>query len=219
MPAVPYKNPNNYVKNSGRLAKAMGGVWANQFDNVANRQAMSKPQLRKSGHRPWQGGRHRRRCRLRGTLAGVSLGLKAKNKNVRIALADPMGPPSSATTRLRTEIGRLLHHGSIGQGRITKNLEGIIVDDAFQIADDEALTVAFELLEHEGLCMGGSTGVNVQEPSASPGRWGPGHTIVDHPLRLRHALCLQDLQSRLPALKKSARAEMAGSAIHGTKGL
>jgi cysteine synthase len=158
VPAVPYKNPNNYVKYSGRLAAAMGGVWANQFDNVDGFVSAVG-----SG----------------GTLGGVSLALKERNKSIRIALADPLGAALYSyykTGELKSE-GSSITEG-IGQGRVTKNLEGIVVDDAFQIPDDEALTIAFDLLEHEGLCMGGSTGVNVAGAIRLARQMGPGHTIV-----------------------------------------
>jgi cysteine synthase len=180
VPAVPYKNPNNYVKYSGRLAKALGGVWANQFDNVANREAhiqTTAPEIWNQTDGTVDGFV----CAVGtgGTLAGVSLALKQRNKNIKIALADPMG----AALYSYYKIGELKSEGSsitegIGQGRITKNLEGIVVDDAFQIHDNEAIQIAFNLLEHEGLCMGGSTGVNVAGAMRLAKQLGPGHTIV-----------------------------------------
>jgi cysteine synthase len=180
VPAVPYKNPNNYVKYSGRLAKALGGVWANQFDNTANRDA----HIHTTGPEIWNqtdGKVDGFICAVGsgGTLAGVSLALKERNKNIRIALADPMGAALYSfykTGELKSE-GSSMTEG-IGQGRITKNLEGIIVDDAFQIPDSEAIPMAFDLLEHEGLCMGGSTGVNVAGAIHLAKQLGPGHTIV-----------------------------------------
>ena len=180
VPAVPYKNPNNYVKYSGRLAKALGGVWANQFDNVANREA----HMLTTGPEIWNqtdGKVDGFVCAVGsgGTLAGVSLALKERNKNIKIALADPMGAALYSyykTGELKSE-GSSITEG-IGQGRITKNLEGIIVDDAFQIPDGEAIPIAFDLLEHEGLCMGGSTGVNVGGAIRLAQQMGPGHTIV-----------------------------------------
>jgi cysteine synthase len=180
VPAVPYKNPNNYVKYSGRLAKSLGGVWANQFDNVANREA----HIQTTGPEIWaqtDGTVDGFVCAVGsgGTLAGVSLSLKERNKNVQIALADPMGAALYSyykTGELKSE-GSSITEG-IGQGRITKNLEGIIVDDAFQIPDSEAIPIAFDLLEHEGLCMGGSTGVNVAGAMHLAKQMGPGHTIV-----------------------------------------
>ena len=180
VPAVPYRNPNNYVKYSGRLAKALGGVWANQFDNVANREA----HLHTTGPEIWNqtdGKVNGFICAVGsgGTLAGVSLALKERNKNIKIALADPMGAALYSyykTGELKSE-GSSITEG-IGQGRITKNLEDIIVDDAFQIPDSEAIPIAFDLLEHEGLCMGGSTGVNVAGAIRLAKQMGPGHTIV-----------------------------------------
>jgi cysteine synthase len=180
VPAVPYKNPNNYVKYSGRLAKALGGVWANQFDNIANREA----HIHTTGPEIWSqtdGKVDGFVCAVGsgGTLAGVSLALKERNKNIKIALADPMGAALYSyykTGELKSE-GSSITEG-IGQGRITKNLEGIIVDEAFQISDQEAIPLAFDLLEHEGLCMGGSTGVNVAGAIRLAQQMGPGHTIV-----------------------------------------
>jgi cysteine synthase len=180
VPAVPYKNPNNYVKYSGRLAKALGGVWANQFDNVANREA----HIQTTGPEIWNqtdGKVDGFICAVGsgGTLAGVSLALKERNKNIKIALADPMGAALYSyykTGEMKSE-GSSITEG-IGQGRITKNLENIIVDDAFQIPDSEAIPTAFDLLEHEGLCMGGSTGVNVAGAIRLAKQMGPGHTIV-----------------------------------------
>jgi cysteine synthase len=180
VPAVPYKNPNNYVKYSGRLAKAMGAVWANQFDNVANRQA----HIETTAPEIWaqtDGSVDGFCCAVGsgGTIAGVSMGLKAKNKKVRIALADPMGAALYSfykTGELKSE-GSSITEG-IGQGRITANLEGAAVDDAYQIGDAEAVQIAFDLLEHEGLCMGGSTGINVAGAMRLAKDLGPGHTIV-----------------------------------------
>jgi len=180
VPAVPYRNPNNYVKYSGRLAKAMGAVWANQFDNVANRQA----HIETTAPEIWAQTDGKVDAFVAavgsgGTLAGVSMGLKARNRNVVIALADPMG----AALYGYYKRGELKAEGSsitegIGQGRITANLEGAIVDDAFQIPDSEAIPIAFDLLEYEGLCMGGSTGVNVAGAIRLAKQMGPGHTIV-----------------------------------------
>ena len=180
VPAVAYKNPNNYVKYSGRLAKAMGAVWANQFDNVANRQAhidTTAPEIWTQTDGTVDGFI----CAVGsgGTLAGVSMGLKSRNKNVKIALADPLGAALYSyykTGELKSE-GSSITEG-IGQGRITANLEGAVVDDAFQIPDSEAIPTAFDLLEFEGLCMGGSTGVNVAGAIRLAKQIGPGHTIV-----------------------------------------
>ncbi|MEQ1520851.1 MAG: cysteine synthase A [Aestuariivirga sp.] len=180
VPAVAYKNPNNYVKYSGRLAKAMGAVWANQFDNVANRQA----HIETTAPEIWAQTDGKVDAFVSavgsgGTLAGVSMGLKSKNKNIKLVLADPMGAALYSyykTGELKSE-GSSITEG-IGQGRITANLEGAVVDDAFQIPDSEAIPTAFDLLEHEGLCMGGSTGVNVAGAIRLARQMGPGHVIV-----------------------------------------
>ena len=180
VPAVPYKNPNNYVKYSGRLAAKMGAVWANQFDNTANRDAhiaTTAPEIWEQTNGEVDGFV----CAVGsgGTLAGVSMGLKPKNKNIKIALADPMG----AALFNYYKNGELKSEGSsitegIGQGRITANLEGAIVDEAFQITDQEAIPLCFDLLQHEGLCMGGSTGINIAGAIRLAKEMGPGHTIV-----------------------------------------
>ena len=180
VPAVPYKNPNNYVRYSGRLARAMGATWANQFDNVANRQAhieTTAPEIWAQTDGKVDGFA----CAVGsgGTLAGVSMGLKSKNKNVKIAIADPLGAALYSyykTGQLKSE-GSSITEG-IGQGRITANLEGAIVDEAFQVPDSEAIPMAFDLLAHEGLCMGGSTGVNVVGAIRLASLMGPGKTIV-----------------------------------------
>ena len=180
VPAVPYKNPNNYVKYSGRLAAKMGAVWANQFDNVANRQAHIETTAPEIWHQT--GGKiDGFTCAVGsgGTLAGVSMGLKAMNRNVRIALVDPMGSALFGHYKngeLKAE-GTSITEG-IGQGRITANLESAVVDEAFQIHDAEAYQIVFDLLQHEGLCMGGSTGVNVAGAMALAKQLGPGKTIV-----------------------------------------
>jgi cysteine synthase A len=180
VPAVPYKNPNNYVKYSGRLAKAMGALWANQFDNVANRQA----HIETTAPEIWAQTDGRVDAFVAavgsgGTIAGVSMGLKARNRNVLIALADPMG----AALYHYYKHGALKAEGSsitegIGQGRITANLEGCIIDEAFQIPDSEAIPIVFDLLQYEGLCMGGSTGINIAGAIRLARQMGPGHTIV-----------------------------------------
>src|ERR687894_1717122 len=169
VPAVPYSNPNNYVKVSGRLAERLaatepnGAIWANQFDNVANRQG----HIETTGPEIWEqtGGKvDGFVCAVGtgGTLAGGGMALKARNPKVRIGLADPMGAAlySYYTTGELKETGSSITEG-IGQGRITGNLEGAPVDAAFQIPDEEALPVVFDLLEREGLCLGGSSGINV----------------------------------------------------------
>ena len=186
VPAAPYKNPNNYVRYSGRLAEALartepnGAIWANQFDNVANRQAhvvSTAPEIWEQT----QGAVDGFICAVGsgGTLAGVAEGLRAKNKAIKIGLADPDG----AALYNWYKHGELKSSGDsitegIGQGRITANLEGLDVDLPFNIPDAEALPVIFDLLEHEGLCMGGSTGVNVAGAIRMAQEMGPGHTIV-----------------------------------------
>ncbi len=186
VPAVPYSNPNNYVKYSGRLAAELhakeknGAIWANQFDNVANRRA----HIEGTAPEIWaqtDGKIDAFVCAVGtgGTLAGVSLGLKERNKNIKIAIADPMG----AALYHYYKHGELKVEGSsitegIGQGRVTKNLEGAVIDEAYQIPDEEALPVVFDLLKHEGLCMGGSTGINVAGAIRLAKEMGPGHTIV-----------------------------------------
>src|SRR5579872_5213389 len=186
VPAVPYKDPNNYVKLSGRLAEQLakteknGAVWANQFDNVANRRA----HIETTGPEIWtqtEGKVDGFTCAVGtgGTLAGVGIALKERNKNVRIAAADPMGAAIYSwikTGELKSE-GTSITEG-IGQGRVTANLEGAPIDDAYQIPDAEALPIIFELLEHEGLCMGGSTGINVAGAIRMAKEMGKGHTIV-----------------------------------------
>ena len=180
VPAAPYKNPNNYVRYSGRLAKAMGAVWANQFDNVANRHAhieTTAPEIWSQTNGKVSGFV----CAVGsgGTLAGVSMALKAKNKDVKIAIADPMG----AALYNFYKNGELKSEGSsitegIGQGRITANLEGAVIDEAFQIHDREAYQIVYDLLKHEGLNIGGSSGVNVAGAIALAKQMGPGHVIV-----------------------------------------
>jgi cysteine synthase A len=186
VPAVPYKDPNNYVKISARLAQRLakseprGALWANQFDNVANRRA----HIEGTGPEIWQqtaGKVDGFVCAVGtgGTLAGVAMALKTRNPNIRIAAADPMGAAIYSwikTGELRSE-GSSITEG-IGQGRVTANLEGAPIDDAYQIPDEEMLPVVFDLLEHEGLCMGGSTGINVAGAIRLARDMGPGHTIV-----------------------------------------
>ncbi len=186
VPAVPYANPNNYVKVSGRLAELLsqsepaGAVWANQFDNVANRQA----HVDTTGPEIWEqtGGEvHGFVCAVGtgGTLAGTGMALKARNPAVKIALADPMGAAlySWYTQGVLAASGSSITEG-IGQGRITRNLEDAPIDMAFQIPDDEAIPLVFDLLEHEGLCLGGSSGINVAGAIRLAQQLGPGHTIV-----------------------------------------
>ena len=186
VPAVPYKDANNYVKYSGRLAAELaataphGAIWANQFDNVANRHG----HIETTAAEIWndtQGKVDGFICAVGtgGTLAGVSMGLKAKNKDITVGIADPMG----ASLYNYYKHGELKSEGSsitegIGQGRITANLEGAVIDEAYQIPDAEALPVVFNLLREEGLCLGGSSGINVAGAIKLARDVGPGHTIV-----------------------------------------
>jgi cysteine synthase len=186
VPAVPYANPNNYVKVSGRIAESLaksepdGAIWANQFDNVANRDG----HIATTGPEIWAQTNGRVDgfiCAVGtgGTLAGVGIALKERSPEIVIGLADPMGAALySYYTR-----GELKAEGSsitegIGQGRITKNLEGFEPDVAFQIPDEEAVPIVFDLLEQEGLCLGGSSGINVAGAIRLAQHLGPGHTIV-----------------------------------------
>ena len=186
VPAAPYANPNNYVKVSGRLAEELaksepnGAVWANQFDNVANRQG----HLDTTGPEIWEqtaGSVDGFICAVGsgGTLAGVGMALKARNPKVTIGLADPMGAAlySYYTAGVLKAEGSSITEG-IGQGRITANLVDAPVDIAFKIPDAEAVQIVFDLLEQEGLCLGGSSGINVAGAIRLAKQMGPGHTIV-----------------------------------------
>lgn len=184
--AVPYSNPDNYVRYSGRLAEELaqsdpnGAIWANQFDNVANKQA----HVETTGPEIWrqtEGKVDGFICAVGsgGTLAGVAEALRAEKPDVVIGLADPYG---AALFSYYTE-GELKSEGGsisegIGQGRITANLEGLKVDKAYRIADEEMLQAIYDMVEHEGLVMGGSTGVNVAGAIRLARELGPGHTIV-----------------------------------------
>ncbi len=186
VPAVPYRDPGNYVHVSGRLAEELaktepnGAVWAMQFDNVANREA----HYRGTGPEIWEqtGGKvDGFACSVGtgGTLAGCAMFLKERNPDIKIALADPMG----AALYNYYKNGQLKAEGSsitegIGQGRITKNLEGAPIDIPYQIPDTEALPIIFDMLKYEGLCLGGSTGINVAGAIRLAKELGPGHTIV-----------------------------------------
>lgn len=186
VPAAPYANPNNYIKVSQRLAEAIakvdpnGAVWANQFDNVANREA----HVRTTGPEIWEQTQGRVDgfiCAVGsgGTLAGTAMALRARKVGVKIGLADPMG----AALFNYYKHGALKSEGSsitegIGQGRITKNIEGLTVDMPFQIPDAEAVKIVFDLLIEEGLFVGGSTGINVAGAIRMAKEMGPGHTIV-----------------------------------------
>ena len=180
VPAVPYKHPNNYVRLSERLAKELGGVWANQFDNVANRRAHAET----TGPEIWAQLRGRIdafNCAVGsgGTLAGVAAYLRSQKPDVKIALTDPQG---AALVRYYNEgelrsVGNSITEG-IGQGRITKNLEGFRPDMAVEITDAEAFQEAFELLQHEGLNVGPSSGINVAGAVRVAQELDPGHTVV-----------------------------------------
>lgn len=186
VPAVPYKDTNNYIKQSGRLADELaakedaGAIWANQFDNVANRQG----HFDTTGPEIWEqidGKLDGFICAVGtgGTLAGVGMYLKSKNRDVKIGLADPMGAAIYnyyANGELKSE-GSSITEG-IGQGRITANLEGAPVDFPFQIPDEEALPVMYNLIREEGLSLGTSSGINVAGAIHLAKELGPGHTIV-----------------------------------------
>lgn len=186
VPAVPYSNPNNYVKVSGRLAAQLartapdGAIWANQFDNTANREGHAETTAQEiwaqtdgkvDGFVAAVG--------TGGTLAGVAFGLKARKRNVKIALADPLGASlfSFYTQGVLKAEGSSITEG-IGQGRITANLEGFAPDFAYQVPDEEALPIVFGLVQEEGLCLGGSSGINIAGAIRLAGEMGPGHTIV-----------------------------------------
>ena len=186
VPAVPYRNPNNYVKVSGRLAAQLaktdpnGAIWANQFDNTANRDAhiaTTAPEIFEQTEGRVDGFI----CAVGsgGTLAGVAAGLRARNPAIKIGLADPEG---AALFNYYTE-GEFASPGSsitegIGQGRITANLEGFTPDFAYRIPDAEALPIVFDLVREEGLCLGGSSGINIAGAMRLARDLGPGHTIV-----------------------------------------
>ena len=186
VPAKPYKNPNNYIKYSERLAAHLsetledGVLWANQFDNTDNRLA----HIEMTGPEVWEqtnGTIDGFACAVGtgGTLGGMSLALKEKNKDVQIAVADPFG---SAIYNYFVN-GELKSSGDsitegIGQGRVTENLKDIVVDQGFQVSDTEALTLVYDLIQEEGLCLGGSSGINIAGAIKLAQEMGPGHTIV-----------------------------------------
>jgi cysteine synthase A len=186
VPAVPYKDPNNYVKYSGRLAEELnakepaGAIWANQFDNVANRQI----HVETTGPEIWNQTDGKvagfiSAIGTGGTLAGVAAALRAKNPNVKIALADPPGAALFNYYKhgeLKAEGGSITE--GIGQGRVTANLEGFKPDEAFQIPDSESVPFCFELLRDEGLCLGTSSGVNVAGAYHLARALGRGNIIV-----------------------------------------
>ena len=186
VPAVPYRDENNYVKFSGRLAEelakteANGAIWANQFDNVANR----KGHYENTGPEIFEqtnGKVDAFICAVGtgGTLAGTGMALKERNPKIIISLADPLGAAlhSFYTTGELSSWGDSITEG-IGQGRITANLEDAPVDQSFQIPDEEALPICFDLLKEEGLCLGGSSGINVAGAIRLAQELGPGKTIV-----------------------------------------
>ena len=180
VPAVPYKDPNNYVHVSERVAKERGAFWANQWDNTAN----ADGHYRSTGPEIWQqtGGKiDGFTCAIGtgGTLAGVSRYLKQQNEKIRIAVADPLG----AAMYSWFKHGELKSEGSsitegIGQGRVTKNVAQAVVDEAYRIPDSEALPMIFDLVRKEGLVLGGSSGINVAAAVRLARDLGPGHTVV-----------------------------------------
>ncbi len=186
VPAVPYRNPNNYVKYSSRLAQELartepnGAIWANQFDNIANRNI----HVVTTADEIWQqteGKVDGFICAVGtgGTLAGVADGLRSRMPSVKVGLADPFGATlyNYYTSGEHRAEGSSITEG-IGQGRITANLEGLEVDFVYQVPDAEMLSVVFGLLEDEGLCLGGSSGINVAGAIRMARDMGPGHTIV-----------------------------------------
>jgi cysteine synthase A len=186
VPAVPYANPGNYVRYSETLAKELaktesaGVLWANQFDNVANRMG----HYHTTGQEIWRqtdGKVDAFTCAVGtgGTLAGTGMALKEHNKNIKVVLADPMGSAlfnHYAHGELKAE-GTSITEG-IGQGRITKNLEGAPIDDQLQVTDHEALPLIFDMVKREGLVLGGSSGINVMAAIKVARILGPGHTVV-----------------------------------------
>ena len=186
VPAVPYKDQNNYIKYSQRLAVELaktepnGAIWANQFDNTANRDIhieTTAPEIWKQTDGKIDGFI----CSVGtgGTLAGTAYGLRERNKAIKIGLADPDGAALFnfyKNGELKSSGGSITE--GIGQGRITKNLEGLLVEMPFNISDKEALPVVFNLLQNEGLCLGGSSGINVAGAIKMAQEMGPGHKIV-----------------------------------------
>ena len=182
--AVPYSSPNNYIKQSKKIAENLkdekGVLWANQFDNLAN----SEIHITTTAEEIWTqtaGNVDGFVCSVGtgGTLSGVSIGLKNKNKNIKIALSDPMG--SSLYSHIK--YGKLENKGSsitegIGTGRITKNFEKALVDEAFQTNDSDALNIVFKLIEEQNIILGGSSGINIAGAIKLAKLLGPGHNIV-----------------------------------------
>ena len=184
VPAVPYKNPNNYIKYSGRLAEKLsdtlpeGAIWANQFDNVANKQA----HIDTTGPEIWRQTENQVdgficACGSGGTLAGVADFLKPKG--VKIGLADPMGAAlfSYFTEGVLASSGGSITEG-VGQGRITENLKGFVPDYTYQVEDKEALNIVFDMMENEGLCLGSSSGINIAGAKRLANDLGKGCTVV-----------------------------------------
>ena len=186
VPAAPYRNPNNYVRLSGRLAEQLaktepnGAIWANQFDNIANRLA----HVETTAQEIWLDTQGKvdgfvSAVGSGGTLAGTAFGLKEKNASIKIALADPYGAALHSfytTGELKSEADSITE--GIGQGRITANLEGFTPDFSYRLPDAEALDILFDLVEDEGLCLGGSSGINIAGAIRLAKDLGPGHTIV-----------------------------------------
>jgi cysteine synthase len=186
VPAVPYKDPNNYVRYSERLAHELaasepnGVIWANQFDNTANREG----HRRTTGPEIWEqtGGRidaFTCSCGTGGTLAGIGMALKERNAAIKVVLADPMGSAlySWIKNGALNASGTSITEG-IGQGRVTANLQDAPIDDAVQVTDEEALPVLFDMIKHEGLVLGGSAAINVVAAMKVARTLGPGHTVV-----------------------------------------
>ena len=184
--AAPYSSPKNYIKQSKKIAQDLSGtnkngvLWANQFDNIAN----TESHIQTTAKEIWTqtaGQIHGFVCSVGtgGTLAGVSIGLKEKNKNIKIALSDPMG--SSLYSHIKFNIlensGSSITEG-IGTGRVTKNFDKALVDDAFQVSDEEALNIIFKLKENQNLELGGSSGINIGGAIKLAKKLGPGHNIV-----------------------------------------
>lgn len=180
VPAKPFRDPGNYVHVSRRLAEEMGAVWANQFDNLANREGHRV----NTGMEIWRGTQGRVdaftcACGTGGTLGGVSLALKEQKPGVRIVLADPEGSALYGwvkTGELAVEGGSITE--GIGQSRVPGNLDGVAIDDAVRIPDTEMLEQVYDLLAHEGLSLGGSSGINVAAAIRVARQMGPGHTVV-----------------------------------------
>lgn len=186
VPAVPYRNPNNYVRLSGRLAEQLtkedpnGAIWANQFDNTVNRQAhieTTAPEIWNDTDGKVDG--FICACGSGGTLAGVAVGLRERNPGVKIGIADPQGAALYnyyKNGELKSEGGSITE--GIGQGRITANLEGFTPDFAYQVSDAESFPYIYDLIEEEGMCLGGSSAINICGAVKMARDMGPGHTIV-----------------------------------------